>query len=168
MALDAQVLLSILSHESSAGDISRTLRVTPASYSLTLSDGTGANQAQVAWSDSGTFPQGGEATIPIRSLADDRGTVTMTSVKLLYIKNTGSVLFTIRAGSALQECWDGLGYSNDTGEPGETTIRPGAVLVLADPTAAGIAVNTAADTIYLLGNEGQTYEILLIGEGAIS
>ena len=168
MALDAQILLSILAHETSGGDISRTLRATPASYSLSLGNGTGANQAQVAWSDSRTLPAGGEDQVVIRSLTDDRGTVTITAVKLLYIRNTGSQLITISAGGALQESWDGLGYSNDTGEPGETVLKAGAVVVMADPTAAGIPVNVSADTIYLQGTAGQTYEIILIGEGTVT
>ena len=170
MALDAQVLLSILSHESSAGDISRTLRVTPASYSLVLSDGTGANQAQVTWSDVRTFPQGGEDSVPIRNLADDRGTITMTSVKVLYIRNLSSTNgFVLKAGAALQESWDGIAYSSDTGEPGEITFKPNSVLVFADPTASGVPANASADSIYFSdGQAGQAYEILLIGEGTIS
>ena len=76
MPINAQVLLSVLSHESTSGDISQTLRVTPATYALSLGDGTGANQAQVAWSDSRTFPAGGEDSFAIRSLTDDRGTVS--------------------------------------------------------------------------------------------
>lgn len=170
MALDAQILLSILSHESSAGDISRTLRVTPASYSLVLSDGEGANQAQVTWSDVRTFPQGGEDSIPIRNLVDDRGTITMTSVKVLYIRNLSDTYsFILRAGAALQESWDGIAYSSDTGEPGEITFKPNGVIVFADPTAAGSPANASTDTIYFSsGQEGQSYEILLIGEGTIT
>jgi len=43
MALNAQITLSILAHETSSGDLSRTLRATPANYALSLGDGTGAN-----------------------------------------------------------------------------------------------------------------------------
>ena len=168
MPINAQVLLSVLSHKSTSGDISQTLRVTPATYALSLGDGTGANQAQVAWSDSRTFPAGGEDSFAIRSLTDDRGTVSITAVKVLYIKNTGSEQITIRAGGALQESWDGLGYSNDTGEPGETTLKAGAAIILADPTAAGIPANSSADTIYLQAAPGATYDIVLIGEGTIT
>ena len=45
MALNAQIMLSILAHETSAGDMSKTLRATPATYSASLSDGTAAYQA---------------------------------------------------------------------------------------------------------------------------
>ena len=87
MALSAQVSLSILAHETSSGDLSRTLRATPATYSVVLSDGTAAYQAQVVWSDARTLA-GSSETLNLASLADTRDgasvTVTLTAVKAAY------------------------------------------------------------------------------------
>ena len=48
MALNSQINISLIAHETSSGDLSQTIRVTPASYAAALTTGTGANQAQVA------------------------------------------------------------------------------------------------------------------------
>ena len=169
MALNAQILLSILAHESSSGDISQTLRATPATYSLTLGNGTGANQAQVVWSDSRTIPGGGQDTVPLRTLADDRGSVSFTAVKAMYIKNTSANPVQLALGDDLQESWaSGPGYAVDGGNYGETNIAAGGCLFFSDPTAGGAAVQQSADTIYINGNAGATYEIILIGEGTVT
>lgn len=145
MALDAQILLSLLSHESSAGDISRTLRVTPASYSASLGDGTGANQAQVAWSDARTLA-GASESLNTAALSDDRGTVNLSAVKSMYFKNTSTALLTATAFG------------------GTYPVRPAGVAVMVAPDATGM---TAAG-VTVAGGAGQTYEIFLIGEGTVT
>jgi hypothetical protein len=167
MALNAQILLSILAHESSSGDISQTLRATPATYSLALGNGTGANQAQVVWSDSRTVPAGGQDTIPLRTLTDDRGSVSFTAVKAMYIRNTSQSSIQLALGESLQEAWtSGPGYAVDGNNYGETNIATGGCLFFSDPTAGGAVVPQNEDTIYINGSAGATYEIILIGEGA--
>jgi len=150
MALDAQILLSILAHETSSGDISRTLRATPASYSLILSDGTGANQAQVVWSDAATLA-GTSASLNASSLADDRGTISISAVKAMYFKNTSGDTLTVTPATP--------------GAFGGTyTVRAGGAVVVAAPDAIGLA----AGTLTIGGVAGQTYEIILIGEGTVT
>jgi len=173
MALDAQILLSILAHETSSGDISRTLRATPASYSLILGDGTGANQAQVVWSDARTIGAGGYEDLNFQALTDDRGTVALTTLKLIYLKNTsgaGSIslgtLFDVpytRPANAffhtpLSSDALGAGYQ----------VRPGGLVVAADPGAAGYLVSASAKNFRVSGASGATYEIVLIGEGTVT
>ena len=86
MALNAQIALSILAHETSIGDLSRTLRATPANYALSLTDGTGANQAQVVWSDSRTATTSND-DLTLWNLSDTRDgasvTVAFTQIKLV-------------------------------------------------------------------------------------
>ena len=161
MALDAQILLSILAHESSSEDISRTLRATPASYSLTLGDGTGANQAQVVWSDSRTATTS-TSTINLTSLSDDRGTVAFTAIKAMYLRNTGSVAVNWNGGT-----WT----SGPLSAPGDCllSIPAGGCAVFAAPTAAGYAVPAGSQTIDIDASGGSaTYEIILIGEGTVT
>ncbi|NBW16401.1 MAG: hypothetical protein EBR82_51315 [Caulobacteraceae bacterium] len=126
MALNAQIMLSILVHETSAGDLSRTLRATPASYSAVLSDGTAAYQAQVVWSDSRTLA-GLSETLNLASLADTRDGATVSV----------AIGLTVAAGGAYTQI---------------------------DPTAAGMA----AGTITVTGSAGAAYDIVLIGEGAVT
>jgi hypothetical protein len=167
MALEAQILLSILAHESSSGDISQTLRATPATYSLSLGNGTGANQAQVVWSDSRTIGVTPD-DINLLSLSDDRGAVAFSSIKLAYIKNTSAAdQIDIVAGEGVANTWGGFGYGDEGGVSSLPLSQGGAVFV-ANPTAAGIAVSQGARILRVNGTAGTTYEIILIGEGTIT
>lgn len=150
MSLDSQITLSVLTHESSAGDIARGLRVTPVFYAASLSDGTGAGQAQVTWSDARTLA-GSTETLNLASLADTRDgasvVVAITSAKVLYIKNTGA---------------SSLAFSG--GPVGNASLAAGGVFVIADTSAAGMGAGSIAVT----GSTGGTYEIVIVGEGSAS
>jgi hypothetical protein len=153
MPLSAQIMLSILAHETSAGDLSRTLRATPASYSAVLSDGTAAYQAQVVWSDSRTLA-GSSETLNLATLADIRDgaavSVAITAVKTVYIKNSHASASLTFAGSPLPA--------------GGLAVATGGVYTQVDPTATGMT----AGTITVTGSAGATYDIVLIGEGTVT
>lgn len=161
MPLNAQILLSILAHESTSGDISQTLRVTPATYALSLGDGTGANQAQVAWSDARTIAAAGSSTIDLAAAADDRGVVVFSAIKLIYVRNTGANEIALSDGT-----WGGSPFDDISASP--FTIQPDAAFLLASPTAAGYAVGGGDQTIVFSSTLGGTYDIVLIGEGTIT
>lgn len=165
MALDAQILLSILAHETSGGDISRTLRATPASYSLILSDGTGANQAQVVWSDARTIAPLSTDVLDLGGLTDDRGTVALSAVKLIYIRATAAV--PIR----LYNTGDWSQGPNNSPGAFEYEIPVGGVWLVTNPGATGWAVPAnGSDTLSLQNDNAieATYEIILIGEGTVT
>lgn len=180
MALDAQILLSILSHESSSGDISRTLRVTPASYSLVLSDGTGANQAQVAWSDAGVIPAGGYNDIDLQGIADDRGTVSFSAIKSFFVRNTtpdstetatDNLIF-IGTTSEFpytkpSDFWIPAPMSSDSLGSG-FYVTPGGIVFFTAPQQGGYSVTPSTKVVRIAGGAGATYEILLIGTGTIT
>jgi hypothetical protein len=167
MSLNAQILLSVLAHESESGDISRTLRATPAAYAMTLSDGTGANQAQVVWSDSRTVASTPD-DIDLAAISDDRGTVAFSSIKAAYIKNThASSQLDIIAGDAVANSWAGFGYG-DEGGASSLMVAPGGVAFIANPTAAGAAVSASLRILRINATPGVTYDIVLIGEGTVT
>jgi hypothetical protein len=146
-------MLSILAHETSAGDLSRTLRATPASYALSLTDGTGANQAQIVWSDSRTLAASSE-TLNMSALADTRDgasvSVAFSAVKAMYVRNSSA---------------SALALSFLTGPLSQLGIvNAGGAFVLADPTAAGTLISILTVT----GAAGATYDIVLIGEGTVT
>lgn len=145
MSLDSQILLSILSHESSSDGVSRSLRVTPVSYSLVLSEGTGANKAQVTWGDSRTLASSSES-LNTAALPDPRGSVNLSKVKAMYLRNASTALLTATAFG------------------GTYPVRPDGVAVAIAPDATGL---TAAG-LTVTGGAGQAYEVVLIGEGTIS
>lgn len=154
MPLNAQIALSVVAHESSAADLARALRVTAASYAASLSDGTGAGQAQVAWSDSRTLGGSSDSLNP-SSLADTRDgaavTVAFTGIKVIYIRNT-------HASNAIAVTSTTLSSS------GSVTIEAGCCLAISAATAAGRT--PAAFTIS--GSSGTTYDIALIGNGSVT
>ena len=153
MALSAQVNLSLVAHETSNGDLSRTLRATPAAYTAIFADGTGAGQAQVVWSDARTLAASSE-TLNLASLADTRdgaaATVTLTGVKSVYVRNSHASASLTFAGAPFPA--------------GGVTVAPGGALVQVDPTATGLSVGTVTVT----GSTGATYDIVLIGKGSVS
>jgi len=165
MPINAQVLLSILSHESTSGDISQTLRVTPATYSLSLGDGTGANQAQVAWSDSRTLGSGADDTLNVAALSDDRGVVAFTAVKLIYIRNTGAVAINLIGNS------DWATGPQKLPNTSNYEIPAGGCWVATNPTAAGWSVGASPKYLTIENQSASTaatYDIVLIGEGTIT
>lgn len=153
MSLNAQITLSLLTHEAVAGDMVRGMRVTPVNYAASLSDGTGANQAQLVWSDSRTLA-GSSESLSLSSLPDTRDgasvSVGMTAIKALYFKNTGTATSLVVAGAPFPA--------------GGQTIAAGAVAVQVDTSAGGMQ----ASAVTVTGSAGATYDIMLIGNGSVT
>jgi hypothetical protein len=152
MAFSAQITLSLLAHESEAGDISTALRVTPASYAVAMTDGTAANQAQVAWSDNRTLSSSSE-TLALSALPDVRSgatvTVTITAVKAYYVRNRGA---------------SSLAFAGAPFPAAGLTVAAGAVAMQSDQSAAGMS----ASGVTVTGTSGGSYDIVLFGEGSVS
>jgi hypothetical protein len=173
MALAAQIQLSILAHETSSGDISRTLRATPANYALALTDGTGANQAQVVWSDSRTIATGAYEDLDLTALPDDRGVVSFSSVSVLYIKNNSPADYILIGGE-----WDNSaepqhpwGFALRRGAGGGSYIlRGGACVFVSQPADDKMPVFSTDKRLRISANEGAVgaYDIVLIGEGTVT
>jgi len=166
VTLNAQILLQILATENSSSDLSTTVRRTNVSESLTFTNGTGANQAEIVWSDSRTIGAGADDQLFLESLDDGRGTVGFSAIKLVYVKNTGTVSLTITGGDPLVWAAGPLGL-----EVGSTISVPaGGVLMLTNASAAGWVVDGELEQIPL-SNVSETvaaaYDIILIGEGGI-
>ena len=167
MPLNAQLTLSILAHETSSGDLSRTLRATPVSYALSLADGTGVNQAQVVWSDSRTVETTAE-NLDLRSLSDTRDgaavTVSFTAVKAIYVRNTHATNLLLVGGATAPNAAGGLPLGV------ATPLPPGGVYCVVAPSADGYGVNPSiAVNARFAGSGGScTYDIVLIGEGTVT
>lgn len=173
MPLNAQVAVSIVAHETAAGDLSRAMRVTPATYAMLFTDGTAANQAQVVWSKTGTAGGIGSADFVLNSLPDTRDgaavTVAFTTVKAVYVRNTGAS-GTLSVGfSSIGPAF--LGFP--AGSP--LQIAPGGVYCVVSPGDSGFAATmtvnnvTSGLTARLTAASGSpTYEVMFIGEGTVT
>ena len=157
MPLNAQISLSIIAHELTSGDISRQIRVTPAIYAAMLTDGTGANQAQVVWSATEAIPEAGGTSFTFSSLVDDRGTVSITALKLMYVRNAGTSVLTL---SALD--WDLPPFG------GSINLVPGAVVTFVCPTATGWPTTSSGANLTVDTQDASPVEIVFIGEGTIT
>jgi hypothetical protein len=168
VTLNAQILLQILATENSSSDLSTTVRRTNVSESLTFTNGTGANQAQIVWSDSRTIAADDGDILDFQAgLADDRGSVAFASIKAIYIRNTGTVPLSWQS-LAEPEYW-GSGPLQ-AGESQGMDIPAGGLVLLTNPSAAGWIVESGDEQIQFINSSETTaaaYDIILIGEGAI-
>jgi hypothetical protein len=161
--LTAQILLQIAAVETSTADLSATVTTTNVSRSLSFATGTGANQAQLVWSDSRTIAASGSDTLNLASLADDRGTVVLSAVKAIYIRNTGTAAITWAGGG-----WGGAPM--DDASAGRLNVSPAGMLLMTNTSAAGWTVDASPQEVVLENASSftaTTYDILLIGEGSI-
>ena len=161
MSLSASVLLSLLVNETDTGDISREVRTTAFEYFLPLTNGTGVNQATLAWSTAGEVDPLEDSYLNDAGFVfddDERGLVTFTAIKVVYLKNTGT-------GNIE---WYGGERPNGPTSGGNLTITPGGLFVIVAPDAAGWP--TAGSTFALTNPTAavQSYDFLLIGEGTIT
>lgn len=167
MSLNAQIAISLVAHETDAGDLSRQMRVTPASYALMLTDGTGAGQAQVVWSDSRTVGTTAE-NLDLRALPDTRDgasvTVSFTAVKAIYVRNTHATNSLLIGGVAGVGAFAGLPVGV------AMTIVPGGAYCVVSPSADLYPVSPSiATNARFAGSGGScTYDIVLIGEGTVT
>jgi hypothetical protein len=136
--------------------------------SLNLTEGTGANQAQVVFHDQRTLAASGSEELDLAgALTDALGrTLTFTAVKALYIKAAAGNTNNVLVGGAAAN-----GFATWAGDPTDVVvIRPGGSLILVAPDATGYAVTTGTGDLLKIANSagdtGVTYDIVIIGEGA--
>lgn len=163
MSLNAQVLMSIIAQESSTSNMASTMRSTPASYSVSLSHGTGANQSQLAWSAAGSVGGDTGEEFVIQALADDRGIVSMTSVKAIFIRNKS-------ASSVLAVSVYGWTSLSPNLTPFFPRIPAGGAIAFVNPTAEGWTTGPSStmNLISSAANQTVDYELVFIGEGTVS
>jgi len=155
------------------GNLSRTLDLVTVLTNFTYTstenwtDGTGANQYQVAFSDERTTDATGEdLDLSGVLLSPFNRTLAFTAIKVLSIEasasNTNNVLL-IGGTSPVTTIF---GNTSDI-----IIVRPGGTLTLIAPDATGYAVTAgSADDIklYSSGSGNVTYKIVILGEGSES
>lgn len=162
MSIEGRISVDVLFHDTLTSNLSSQVRVAAAAYSLPLTEGTGANQAQVTWTSSATVGGSSADELIIQGLSDDRGTVSMTAVKAIYIRNK-SASYRL---SVTVDNWTAL---DPTLSPFNLVVPAGGVFVYTNPTAAGWATGASSALLLIAEGEGQSveYDILLVGEGSV-
>lgn len=162
MSIDGRINIDALFHDTATSNLSSQIRVASATYSLPLTDGTGANQAQIAWTSSATASGSTADELIMQGLQDDRGIVSLSAAKVIYIRNK-SPLFRL---VVTVDNWASL---DSTLFPFNAVIPPGGVLALTNPTSVGWTTTASSAVLLIAEGEGQVvdYDVLFVGEGSV-
>ena len=134
-----------------------------ADWSVKLTDGTGANQADTLWHDQRTLADGANETIDVHdgSLSDAFGTaVTLDKLKMICIKNGSSDADLEIGGAAATQ----LGLFADGTDI--LNLPPGGIFVYSAPGSAGLDCSTNSDLKLTHDGTGEstlTYDIIVVG-----
>lgn len=172
MALVAEILAKITATQTGANDYGADKFRPQVQAALALTDGTGANQANILFADQRTVATAANDDIDLAGALTDAFGATITAAELVAIliinapisgpANTTSL--TIGGGSNPVDGF--LGGTTPTIGP----IGPGGVVLLACPTAAGLgAVDAGTGDILRIANSAgasATYQIVIIGRTA--
>ena len=132
------------------------------SKSQVFTNGTGADQANMIFSDQRTIGASPDDLDLSGSLSNAFGTtISFTAIKGIIVfaasANSGNVTLG-GDGSAAFINW--VSDSSDS-----IVIKPGGMFALIDPSAGGYGVtNSTADVLQVAGTQNDIYDIILIGE----
>lgn len=164
MSLDTSISFRIAATLTSALDLATLSVPLDKTYSDTLSDGTGANQATKIFHDTRTLAASGTETLDLAgSLTDATGqTLTFAKIKVVFFRaadgNTNSVQVTRPASNGValfMAAGDGI------------SLLPGGKFVWWSPNATGVTVTAGTGDLITVtnsaGSTGVTYDVIIIG-----
>lgn len=168
MALSVSALLQLRAEQTSALDLTTASAPLNIGRQITFTDGDGAGEADLIWSDRRTLAAStGEDLDLAGGLTDPFGqTITFAKIKGLLVAaapgNTNNVVL----GNAAENGWVGPFDADDN----TIAVKPGGVLMLLAPDAAGYAVTAGTGDLLHVANGGSgsgvTYDIVIIGAAA--
>ena len=131
----------------------------------TIGNGGGANQADMIFQDKRTLAASASESLDLftGALKDSFGaSVTLSAIKALIVTADGGNTNDVQVGGAGSNAVSGLfGSTTDY-----ATIKPGGMLVLVAPTAAGYLVDTTHKLLKVANSAGTTqviYNIIIFG-----
>lgn len=152
-----------LSHQNST-DFTSTTDSLSKTYSLTITDGTGLNQAQQLWYDQRSTDNTGE-TLDFSTaggLTDAFGVAfSLTKIKMVLVVAAAANTTTVVVS---RPATNGAGFFDTDGD--STTLRPGGWFLWTAPDATAVTVtNTTDDAIKIAAGTAATitYDIFLMG-----
>lgn len=167
MALYTRISLQVQSTLTSALDL--VTATAPLQYNLVqeLTTGTGANQADMLWSDTRTLAASGTEDLDLAgSLTGPLGT-TLTFARIKYVLfkaaggNTNNVVVSRPAANGVPL----FAAASDA-----IALPPGGWFTWGAPTATGVVVTTATGDLITVtnsaGGTGVTYDVVVIGASA--
>lgn len=160
------IKLALAGTFSGANDLSTVSQAINYTKSFNITNGTGADQANMIFMDQRTIAASGTDDLDLAgALTNAYGTtITFTSIKGLIVyaaaANTNDVHV---GGSGSNQFLSWVGHSSDL-----VVVKPGGLLALINPQANGYAVTASTGDILRIANSagttGVTYDIILLGE----
>ena len=164
MALDLTVKAGLRGTHTSALDLGTASFPVDIQASVSLANGTGANQADLLWSDTRTVTASSTDSLDLAgSLTNAFGaTVTFARIKAVMVKaasgNTNNVNVTRPASNGVP-----LFLAASDGIP----VKPGGAFIWVAPDATGVAVTGGTGDLLDIVNSGAgtsvTYDIVIVG-----
>lgn len=166
MALNTRLSVSLASELTATPDLGSSTTTTRLARELVLLSGTGADQADRIWADSGSIDASTTTTLDLAGALTqpDGSALALAKVKAVIVRNTHATqTLTVQRPAA-----NGVPLLTAAGDA--IPVPAGGLLVLAAPAAAGLAAVTAGtgDLLDLVNGAGSavTYEIAIIGTSA--
>lgn len=164
MALDTKLAVKLDSVQTSALDL--TSRTAPLSYSYrkALTNGTGANQASIVWSDHRQIAASSNDDIDLAGVLTDPfgATITFARIKTILVKAADTNVNNVVVGGASSTFTTWV-----TGTSPAVLVRPGGCLLLSASDATSYAVTATSADLLRISNSGAgstvDYDIVLIG-----
>lgn len=169
MSLTSSLSAAVGFSQSSALDLGTATLPVSVRQAVQLASGTGAGQADVAFSDRRTLAVSGTEDLDLAgSLVGPYGaTLTFAKIKGLYIRAADANTNNVVVGNAAANGWATL-----LSATGTVTLRPGAAFLAmaGSADATGYAVTAATADLLHVANSGAgtsvTYDVVIIGTSA--
>lgn len=136
------------------------------SYASALTDGTGANQGQIAYYDERSLPTTNSEELDLTALESAFGVASFTKVKHIIIEvTTLTAGYRLLIGGAASDAWEtALGGAGDIDR-----VDAGGILVKTSPVD-GFAVNSTNKILKIANPSGGgiNYSIEIVGTGSVA
>lgn len=164
-----KILAAVSATLAGANDLAQPLQSLNERTSLTFTDGTGADQCDMVFADTRTIAASGSESLDLAGgLTDAFGaTMTFAEIVAIYVKAAAANTNDVVVGGAASNAYVGpFGDATD-----KVKVKPGGVLLIAGPNAAGLGAVTAStgDILQVAnsgGSTGVTYDIIIVGRSA--
>jgi hypothetical protein len=152
----------LLTKDSDLGSLTYTLNY---AYSKAMTNGTGADQANMVWTDTRTISASGTDDLDLAGVLTDAfgATITFTKIKgMIVVAASGNTNDVVVGGDASAALVNWVGNANDV-----VNVKPGGLFAAVAPNSAGYAVTATTGDILQIANSSSstsvTYDIILIG-----
>lgn len=160
-SFSGNIKFSLAGTFSSDNDLSTVQQAINYSKTYNLTNGTGANQANMIFTDQRTIGASPDDLDLYGGLTNSFG----TTINFAVVK--GIIIYAASGNSGnVSIGGDGSAFVNWVANSSDiVVVKPGGLFALVDPSAAGYAVtDSSADVLQINGTQNDVYDIILLGE----